>query len=143
MANMLAPPFRGGSPDSPPAPLMRLGHCLFVLVPGNLRDTAARELHDAVAARLAKEHGIRGLVIDVSSLSIVDSYAARVLDETAHVARSFGAKAVLVGLNPAVAITLVELGIDLGALDTALDLERALAKLKLRIVSEDGDGPGP
>jgi rsbT antagonist protein RsbS len=122
---------------------MKLGHCLFVLVPGNLRDTAARELHDAVAARLAKERGIRGLVIDVSALTIVDSYAARVLDETAHVARSFGSKTVLVGLQPEVAITLVELGIDLSSLDAALDLERALAKLKLRIVSEDVDATRP
>lgn len=136
-------PHHESGPDRSPAPLMKLGHCLFVLVPGNLRDAAARELHDAVSARLAKERGIRGLVIDVSALTIVDSYAARVLEETAHVARSFGSKTVLVGLNPAVAITLVELGIDLGALDTALNLERALAKLKLRIVSEDGDGPGP
>jgi rsbT antagonist protein RsbS len=116
---------------------MKLGHCLFVLVPGSLRDTAARDLHDAVAARLAREQGIRGLVIDVSALDVVDSYAARVLEETAHVARSFGARAVLVGLHPEVAVTLVDLGIDLGSLDTALNLERALAKLKLRIVSED------
>jgi rsbT antagonist protein RsbS len=100
-------------------------------------------LHDAVAARLSKEQGIRGLVIDVSALSIVDSYAARVLEETAHVARSFGSKTVLVGLHPEVAITLVDLGIDLGALDTALNLERALAKLKLRIVSEDEDANRP
>ena len=119
---------------------MKLGHCLFVLVPGNLRDTAARELHDAVSERLAKESGIRGLIIDVSALSLVDSFAARVLEETAHVAGSFGARAVLVGLQPEVAITLVELGIDLGSVDTALNLERALAKLKLRIVSEDPDG---
>src|SRR3954470_18512489 len=133
-----APP--GPPPDRPPAPLMRLGHCLFVLVPANLRDSAARELHDAVAARLAKEGGIRGLVIDVSALSIVDSYAARVLEETAHVARSFGSKTVLVGLHPEVAITLVELGIDLDSVETALNLERALAKLQLRIVSEDPDG---
>jgi rsbT antagonist protein RsbS len=124
----------------PQAPLMRLGHCLFVLVPGNLRDTAARDLHDAVSARLATEGGIRGLIIDVSALGLVDSYAARVLEETAHVARSFGARAVLVGLQPEVAITLVELGIDLGSVETALNLERALAKLKLRIVSEDPDG---
>jgi rsbT antagonist protein RsbS len=124
------------------APLMKLGHCLFVLVPGKLRDTEARDLHDAVAARLATERGIRGLVIDVSALDIVDSYAARVLEETAHVAKSFGARAVLVGLHPEVAVTLVDQGIDLRSLDTALTLERALAKLKLRIVSEDGDGPG-
>lgn len=125
---------------APSAPLMRLGHCLFVLVPGNLRDTAARALHDKVSERLAKEAGIRGLVIDVSALGLVDSYAARVLEETAHVARSFGARAVLVGLQPEVAITLVELGIDLASVETALNLERALAKLRLRIVSEDPDG---
>jgi len=134
----MSPPRPGDG--APPAPLMKLGHCLFVLVPGTLRDTAVRELHDAVAARLAKEDGIRGLVIDVSALGVVDSYAARVLEETAHVARSFGARAVLVGLQPEVATTLVELGIDLGSVETALNLERALAKLKLRIVSEDPDG---
>jgi len=125
---------------APPAPLMKLGHCLFVLVPGALRDTAVRDLHDAVAARLAKEDGIRGLIIDVSALGLVDSYTARVLEQTAHVARSFGARAVLVGLQPEVATTLVELGIDLGSVETALNLERALARLKLRIVSEDPDG---
>jgi rsbT antagonist protein RsbS len=133
----------GGAPEHRAAPLMKLGHCLFVLVPGALRDTAARELHDAVAERLAKERGIRGLVIDVSALQIVDSFAARVLEETAHVARSFGARPVLVGLHPEVAITLVDLGIDLATLDTALNLERALTKLKLRIVSEDLDDSGP
>ena len=134
---------QGDPAGSQHAPLMKLGHCLFVLVPGKLRDTAARELQDAVAERLAREQGIRGLVIDVSALDIVDSYAARVLEETALVAKSFGARAVLVGVHPEVAVTLVDQGIDLKALETALTLERALAKLKLRIVSEDGDGPGP
>ena len=75
-------------------------------------------------------------VLDVSSLSIVDSYAAKVLQETAVVARAFGVSAVLVGLRPGIAVTLVELGIALDQLEAALTLERALQKLKLKIVSE-------
>src|SRR5262245_12830326 len=117
-------------------PVMRLGHCLFVIVPAQLRDQQARELHDAVAARLAREHGIRGLVLDVSSLSLVDSYAAKVLTETAVVARSFGARAVLVGLRPGIAITLVELGISLDQMEAALTLERALDRLDLKLVAK-------
>ena len=119
---------------------MKLGHCLFVLVPGNLRDSAARELQDAVSARLAKESGIRGLVIDVSALSVVDSYAARVLDETAHVARSFGSKTVLVGLQPEVAITLVELGIELVGVETALNPEQGMAALGWRQATQPLEG---
>jgi rsbT antagonist protein RsbS len=117
-------------------PIMRIGHCLFVIVPAQLRDQQARDLHDGVAARLASEQGIRGLVLDVSSLSIVDSYAAKVLQETAIVARAFGVRAVLVGLRPGIAVTLVELGIALDQLEAALTLERALEKLKLKIVAE-------
>ena len=79
---------------------------------------------------------MRGLVIDVSALGIVDSFAAKVLGDTASIARSFGTRAVLVGIRPAVATTLVDLGIDLSNVETALSLEMALAKLKLRIVSE-------
>jgi rsbT antagonist protein RsbS len=115
---------------------MRLGHCLFIIVPAQLRDEQARALHDAVAARLAAEHGIKGLVLDVSSLSLVDSYAAKVLQETAVVARSFGARAVLVGLRPGIAITLVELGITLDQMEAALNLERALDRLDLKLVAK-------
>jgi rsbT antagonist protein RsbS len=117
-------------------PILRLGHCLFVIVPAQLRDAQARDLHDGVAARLAAEQGMRGLVLDVSSLSLVDSYAAKVLQETAIVARSFGVRAVLVGLRPEIAITLVELGITLDPFDAALNLERALTHLKLKLVAE-------
>ena len=66
--------------------------------------------------------------------------AAKILGETANIARSFGARAVLVGVRPGVAVTLVELGIDLEHVDTALTLEGALKKLKLKVVADEGVG---
>ena len=118
---------------------MRLSHCLFVSVPAELRDSQARELQDAVAQRLSTEKAIRGLVIDVSAATMLDSFSAKVLGDTANIARSFGARAILVGMRPSVAVTLVELGIDLSGVETAMTLELALKKLKLRIVSDDDE----
>ncbi|MGV3623550.1 MAG: STAS domain-containing protein [Archangium sp.] len=117
--------------------MMRIGHCVFVSVPSELSDSQARFLQDTVSQRLSQSIGVRGLVLDVSALSIVDSFAAKILGETASIARQFGVKAVLVGMRPAVAITLVELGVDLRHVDTALTLERALEKLRVRIVALD------
>jgi rsbT antagonist protein RsbS len=118
-------------------PLLRLGHCVFVSVPSELSDSQARFLQDAVSQRLAEAIGVRGLVLDVSALSLIDSFAAKILGETAAIARQFGVKAVLVGVRPSVAMTLVELGVDLRHVETALTLERALEKLSLRIVALD------
>ncbi len=118
-------------------PLMRIGHCVFVSVPSELSDSQARALQDTVSQRLSRAIGVRGLVLDVSALSIVDSFAAKILGETANISRQFGVKAVLVGVRPEVAITLVELGVDLRHVDTALTLERALEKLRVRIVALD------
>lgn len=118
-------------------PLMRIGHCVFVSVPSELSDSQARFLQDTVSLRLSQAVGVRGLVMDVSALSIVDSFAAKILGETASIARQFGVNAVLVGVRPAVAITLVELGVDLRHVETALTLERALEKLRVRIVALD------
>jgi rsbT antagonist protein RsbS len=118
-------------------PIIKLSNCLFVSVPNELRDSQVRALQDAIANRLSSEKDIRGLVIDVSSLSVVDSFAAKVLGETASIASSFGAQAVLVGIRPGVAMTLVELGIDLHNVATALTLEKALATLGLKLVRAD------
>lgn len=118
-------------------PMMRIGHCVFVSVPSELSDSQARFLQDTVSQRLSQAVGVRGLVLDVSALSIVDSFAAKILGETASIARQFGVKAVLVGVRPAVAITLVELGVDLRHVETALTLERALEKLRVRVVALD------
>lgn len=117
--------------------ILKIGKCLFASVPPQLRDAHARALQEAVARRLAAETGIRGVLLDVSALGIVDSYAARVLEEVGSTSKSLGARAILVGLRPAVAITLVELGIDLTHVETAMSLERALSALKMRIVSEE------
>jgi rsbT antagonist protein RsbS len=117
-------------------PLMRIGECLFVSVPSELSDSQARFLQESIGQRLAKERAVRGLVMDVSALSIVDSFAAKILGEIANIARSFGAQAVLVGIRPAVAVALIELGIDLKHVETAINLEKALKKLRIRIVSE-------
>jgi rsbT antagonist protein RsbS len=117
-------------------PLMKLGSCLFVSVPSTLRDTHAKALQETIAERLGQERGLRGLVVDVSSLSLIDSFAAKVLGDTAGIASNFGARTVLVGIRPAIATTLVELGIDLAQVETALTLERALNKLRIRIVDE-------
>ncbi len=116
-------------------PLMRLGSCLFVSSPASMSDSQARALQDAISARLSSEKGLSGLVMDVSSLAIVDSFAAKVLGDTANIAQSFGVRPVLVGMRPAVAMTLVELGVELPRVETALNLEGALRKLNLRIVS--------
>jgi rsbT antagonist protein RsbS len=115
--------------------MLRLGHCVFVSVPSELTDSQARFLQDTVSQRLSQSDGVRGLVLDVSALSLVDSFAAKILGEVANIARQFGVNAVLVGVRPSVAITLVELGVDLRHVETALTLELALEKLKLRIVS--------
>ncbi len=114
-------------------PLLKLGHCIFVSVPSELSDSQARGLQDSISTRLSAEREVRGLLIDLSALAIVDSFAAKMLGETASIAHSFGVRAVLVGIRPAVAITLVELGIDLHQVETALTLERGLALLRLRI----------
>ncbi len=116
--------------------ILRLGACLFVCVPPQLRDVHARALQEAVARRVAAEVGVRGLILDVSALGIVDSYAAKVLSEIGGSARSLGTRAILVGLRPAVAITLVELGVELGHIETAMTLERAMRLLRMRIVTE-------
>jgi rsbT antagonist protein RsbS len=117
-------------------PILKIGACLFVSVPPQLRDAHVRALQEAVAARLVAERGVTGLVVDVSALGLVDSYVAKVLGEIGGAATSLGVRGVLVGLRPAVAITLVELGLDLGGVETAMSLERALARLGMRVVND-------
>jgi len=110
-------------------PLIRLGDTLLVTLQGDLDDTAALRIEDRVTREVATL-GAKGTLIDVSGLSTVDSFIARELARVAAMLRLLGSEAVIVGLQPAVAITLVELGVPMGQLNTALNAEQGMALLR-------------
>lgn len=112
-------------------------HVAILRVRGILLVTTGPELHDASAIRLqaklmdrVRETGARGVVIDVSSLEVIDSYITRLLGDLASAVRYMGARCFVVGLRPAVALTLVEMGIDFEGIETALSLDLALASIE-------------
>ncbi|MFG2133580.1 STAS domain-containing protein [Streptomyces sp. NPDC048751] len=114
---------------SAPVPVLKLGDVLLVTLQGELHDGMAEQLQQDITERISQS-GVTGLVIDISGVEIVDSFLGRVLAEIASVARLLAARTVLAGMRPAVAITLVELGLTLPGLVTALDVDRALELLK-------------
>ena len=123
-------------------PILRTGSYLLVSIQIELHDRLAMALHDDLAAAILA-HQSRGVVIDISALEVVDSFIGRILGDIAAVAKLLGAHAVVVGIRPAVAITLVELGVDLPHLLTALDVEQGLELLRRtaaldRIAMADG-----
>ncbi|MFD9098949.1 STAS domain-containing protein [Streptomyces collinus] len=124
-------------PGHPAAvPILALEGILLVTLQGELHDGMAEQLQQDIAHRLAGS-AVTGVVIDVSGVEIVDSFLGRVLAEIAAGARLLAARTVLCGMRPAVAITLVELGLTLPGLVTTLDVNRALELLR------QGAGAGP
>ncbi|MFF7356723.1 MULTISPECIES: STAS domain-containing protein [Streptomyces] len=109
-------------------PVLALGETLLVSLQGELHDSLAEQLQHDIAHRIAQSKA-SGVVIDISGVEIVDSFLGRVLAEIAAGASLLAARTVLAGMRPAVAITLVELGLTLPGLATALDVERALELL--------------
>ncbi|MFC9330089.1 STAS domain-containing protein [Kitasatospora sp. NPDC057015] len=109
-------------------PVLRIGDVLLVSIQTDLEDQSVLDLQEDLAARIV-ETGAHGVVIDITALEIVDSFVGRMLATTAAISRILDAETVLVGMRPAVAITLVELGLSLGGVRTALSLERGLALL--------------
>lgn len=107
-----------------PVPVVMLGNTLVVSLQGELHDGTAEQLHQNVAQRIAHSTAT-GVVIDISGVDIVDSFLARILADLASTACLLAARTVLAGMRPAVAITLVELGLTLPGLHTALDVDRA------------------
>ncbi|MEV7960883.1 STAS domain-containing protein [Oerskovia paurometabola] len=109
-------------------PVLKIGSTLLVSIQVDLQDDTALQLQEDLATRIT-ETGARGVIIDISGLEIVDSFIGRMLASAASISQVLDATTVVVGMRPAVAITMVELGLSLGNVRTALDVERALALL--------------
>jgi rsbT antagonist protein RsbS len=110
-------------------PILRMGRCLLVTIQVDMHDQLAMTLQNDLAEAISK-HGSKGLLIDISALEIVDSFIGRMIANTAAMSRVLDADTVVVGMQPAVAITLVELGLSLPGIHMALDVERGLALLE-------------
>ena len=111
-------------------PILRMGEFLLVSIQVDMHDQLALKLQDDLAEDIVR-YSARGVLIDISGLEIVDSFIGRVLGTIASVARVLDASTVVVGMRPAVAITLVELGVTLEGVRTALNIERGLEMLQL------------
>ncbi|WP_157267396.1 STAS domain-containing protein [Azohydromonas aeria] len=107
-------------------PILKLGDVLLVTIQVDMHDELASALEEDLTQRIVAV-GARGVLIDISALEIVDSFMGRMLDNIAAVSRILDADTVVVGMRPAVAITLVELGLSLHGVKTALDVDRGLA----------------
>ncbi|MEZ0076928.1 STAS domain-containing protein [Planotetraspora sp. GP83] len=113
-------------------PILKIGDVLLVSIQTDLQDEAVMALQESLAERISST-GASGVIIDISALDIVDSFAGRMLATVAAISRVLDADTVVVGMRPAVAITLVEMGLSLDGIKTALDLERGM-----RLLSADG-----
>ncbi len=120
-------------------PILKLGNSLLVTVQVELHDQLALTLQDDLTQAIAK-HRARGVLIDISALDVVDSFIGRTLAHIASMARVLDAATVLVGMQPAVAITLVELGLTLPGIRTALNVDKGVALLQV-LMNESGE-PG-
>lgn len=121
-------------------PVLKLGSALLVTIQVDMHDELAAALQEDLTNRIV-QCGARGVLIDISALEIVDSFIGRMLDNIAAVSRILDADTVVVGMRPAVAITLVELGLSLNGVRTALDVDRGMALIRPQpLASDDGDG---
>ncbi len=107
-------------------PILKIGHALLVTIQIDMHDQLATQLQDDLTSMIVK-HRARGVLIDISALEIVDSFIGRMLANIASVSRLLDADTVVVGMRPEVAITLVELGLGLPGVKTALNAERGLS----------------
>jgi rsbT antagonist protein RsbS len=106
-------------------PILKMGDCLLVTIQVDMHDRLAMTLQDDLTSRISQTRA-RGVVIDISALEVVDSFIGRILANIAAMARVLDADTVVVGMQPAVAITLVELGLTLPGVRTALNVERGM-----------------
>lgn len=118
-------------------PILKVGDCLLVTIQVDMHDQLAITLQEDLTDQIAK-HASKGVLIDISSLEIVDSFIGRMLANIAAMSRVLDAQTVLTGMQPAVAITLVELGMSLPGIKTALSVERGMDLLK-GYINQDGE----
>jgi rsbT antagonist protein RsbS len=120
-------------------PILKMGDSLLVSIQVDMHDRLAMTLQDDLTARIVRDRA-RGVLIDISSLEVVDSFIGRMLANIAAMARVLDAQTVVVGMRPAVAITLVELGLSLRGVRTALNVEKGMQLITGR--NGVGDEPG-
>ena len=116
-------------------PILKLGELLLVTIQVDMHDQLAMALEDDLGQRIV-DTGARGVLIDISSVELVDSFIGRMLGNIAALARVLDAATVVVGMRPAVAITLVDLGLSLPQIRTALDVDAGVALLQRELAGE-------
>ena len=119
-------------------PILRMGEFLLVTIQVDMHDQLALKLQDDLTLAIQK-WASKGVLIDISSLEMVDSFIGRMVSDISGMSRILGAETILVGMQPAVAITLVELGLTLPGVATALDVERGMALLRRKIDADSLD----
>lgn len=121
-------------------PILRMGAFLLVTIQVDLYDRLALNL-EADLVQMVNKTGAKGVLIDISAVSIVDSFMGRIIGNIASMSKILDAETVVVGMQPAVAITLIELGLPLKGVHTALDMEKGMVLLKSMIdeTEEDAD----
>jgi rsbT antagonist protein RsbS len=120
-------------------PILKMGEFLLVTIQVDMHDRLALTLQDDLTSQIVK-YGTHGVLVDISTLEMVDSFIGRMLGTIASMARLLDAETVLVGMQPSVAITLVELGLTLAGIRTALDVEKGMVALQRALANrESGD----
>jgi len=120
-------------------PILQMGRLLLVTIQVDMHDRLAMTLQDDLTTRISQTRA-RGVLLDISALEIVDSFIGRMISNIAAMARVLDAETVVVGMQPAVAITLVELGLSLPMVKTALNVEKGMALLQRVVARDDEDG---
>ena len=122
-------------------PILKMGDYLLVTIQVDMHDRLAMTLQDELTARIVSARA-KGVLIDISALEMVDSFMGRMLGDIAGMSRVLDAETVVVGMRPAVAITLVELGLSLTGVHTALNVERGMQLLRSRIDARGREDAG-
>jgi rsbT antagonist protein RsbS len=123
-------------------PILKMGDFLLVTIQVDMHDRLAMGLQDDLTDQIVRRSA-RGVLIDISALEMVDSFIGRMLSNIANMARLLDAQTVVVGMRPSVAITLVELGMPMQGIRTALDVEKGMSLLNAALEGDSGQHAGP